>query len=309
MTAFINSPHLVYKVWGGPRLFEVKNVEPETDDGYLGETWEVSTVADCESHTDGKKLSDVLPQNACPYLIKFIDTSKNLSVQVHPTDDYAKMVKNISAKTECWVVLAASKGAGIYLGTKSGVTKDDFFKAAESGENVSELLRFFPVAKGDFFFVPAGTIHAIGENVLLAEVQQSSGVTYRVWDWNRVDFKGQSRELHLKEAKKVANFASGFNQPVNFKIKANAFHFPNGTSLIKHPDFRVRVFSLRRGQEEKINLNRFDRLTSILLTKGTLKIFVGKKEHSLESFNSLSLIEEEEVRIVSQTKSEFLVVD
>ena len=230
-----------------------------------------------------------------------------MSVQVHPDDAYAKKNENTTGKTECWIVLAAKKGEGIFLGLKKGVTEKEFFDSAEKGEDLSKLMRFFPVTKGDFFYVPAGTLHAIGKGVTIAEIQQPSGVTYRVWDWNRVDENGKSRELHLKQAREVSLFDSLSNEPKSFLIKVNVFQLPIGTSLINHSNFRVRVFRLNKDQNFELELKK-ERLSTIIICKGSLNI-QGTKSVKVEEFNTLSLKKEQKIELSAGGKVEFLIVD
>jgi mannose-6-phosphate isomerase len=307
MTIFVNRPHLTHKIWGGEKLSVSKELELEPKLGPLGETWEVSLINGCESLVGEKKLTDLVKPEECPYLIKFIDTSDNLSVQVHPGDDYAKKNENSTGKTECWVVLAAKKGEGIYLGLKKNVSKEQFFEAVAKGDDLSKFMRFFPVAKGDFFYVPAGTLHAIGKDVTIAEIQQPSGVTYRVWDWNRTDDQGNSRELHVKQAQDVSLFDEKSNEPKSFLIKANVFQFPNGTRLINHPNFRVRTYKMSRNNKMKIDL-RENKLTTLIMCKGSLEIN-GSENISVSEFNTLSFQKESSIEVTSEKKVEFLLVD
>lgn len=307
MTLFVNKPHLTHKIWGGKKLGVSKGLALDPQLGPLGETWEVSTIKGCESLVGDKKLTELIKPEECPYLIKFIDTSDNLSVQVHPGDEYAKKNENTTGKTECWVVLAAKKGEGIYLGLKKNVSEKQFFDAAAKGEDLSKLMRFFPVAKGDFFFVPAGTLHAIGKDVTIAEIQQPSGVTYRVWDWNRLDDQGNSRELHVQQAKDVSLFDEKSNEPKSFLIKVNVFQLPLGTGLVEHPNFRVRVFKFNKDQKIKLDL-RQDRLTTIIMCKGSLNV-AGTENATISEFNTLSLQKESSIELSTEKKVEFLIVD
>lgn len=190
-------PYLVEKVWGGRKIANLKGLD---DERLLGESWEVSTLKDQCSKLGGMNLSEY---GNLDFLVKFIDTTDNLSVQVHPDEDFAKKFENSTGKTECWYIIDAKPGSGVYLGLKKGVTLKKLEEVTRAGGAVNELLNFYPAKKGDFFFVPAGTIHAIGDHVFLIEVQQASGITYRFWDWNRMDLDGKPRELHIDKALKV----------------------------------------------------------------------------------------------------------
>ncbi|MBT5095743.1 MAG: class I mannose-6-phosphate isomerase, partial [Halobacteriovoraceae bacterium] len=159
-------PHIMQKIWGGQRLSKIGKGKQAN----IGETWEVSDHPDGPALFNGQALSQILP-NPLSYLVKLIDTSDNLSVQVHPHEEYAKEHENSHGKTECWVILDADPGAGIYLGLKEGCNKASFEEALKTGCEMDKFLNFYPVSAGDFFFVAAGTIHAIGKGVFLAEVQ------------------------------------------------------------------------------------------------------------------------------------------
>ena len=213
------------KIWGGQKI---KNILGKDFGGHsnCGESWEISGIAGKESEVAkgfwlegntldelteiymgdlvGEKVYDTFG-NDFPLLIKFIDAQDDLSVQVHPDDQMAGKRYGTNGKTEMWYVIQADQGAGLYVGFKKGVTKEQYLRAVEAG-TVDQLLNFYPVAAGDVFFIPAGTVHAIGKRVLLAEIQQSSDCTYRIFDWNRVDANGQSRELHTADAVDAIHF-------------------------------------------------------------------------------------------------------
>ena len=137
-------------------------------------------------------------------LIKFIDAKQDLSVQVHPSDDYALKNENSFGKTEMWYIVEAEEGAGIYLGFNKDVTKEEYEKAIKENR-LTELLNFYKVKAGDCYFIPSGTIHAIGKGCLICEIQQNSNLTYRVYDYGRKDKFGNERELHVDKALKVTS--------------------------------------------------------------------------------------------------------
>ncbi len=139
-----------------------------------------------------------------PVLIKFIDAENNLSVQVHPSDDYALKHENSFGKTETWRIVEAKEGAGIYLGFKRAVTKEEYERAIKEN-SLTELLNFYEVKAGESYFIPSGTLHAIGKGCLICEIQQNSNLTYRVYDYGRTDKNGNPRELHIEKAMKVTN--------------------------------------------------------------------------------------------------------
>ena len=210
-------------LWGGSRLndeFEKRiNLNP------LAETWECSAHLDGPSYVvggefDGQELAKVVKmhpeylgerhkgQNELSILIKFIDAKKDLSVQVHPSDEYAKEHENGQlGKTEMWYVLDANKGAKLIYGLNKTCTKEEVLAAIQSGTLMNYLQRV-PVKKDDLFFIQAGVIHALGAGVLVAEIQESSNLTYRLYDYDRVGKDGRKRKLHVEEALAVANLHS-----------------------------------------------------------------------------------------------------
>lgn len=261
----------VYKIWGGSQMASLKKLSACSGEDLLGETWEVSVHPDGPSLYQNQKLSDFITDSEMPFLIKLIDTGKHLSVQVHPDDEFAKVHESSQGKTECWVILGAQPGSGIYLGLKEGVSKADFEKSLLNGESMDKSLVFYPVKRGDFFYVPAGAIHAIGAGVFLAEVQQSSGITYRVWDWNRVDSEGKSRELHVEKAMQVINFKDKHNSAKTFRIKKKIFNERNSL-LVDHPQFYLRQVTLEKGEQVEINPKDLSRAKGILNLDGAITI-------------------------------------
>ena len=210
-------------LWGGSRLND--EFEKNIDLTPLAETWECSTHPDGPSYVvggafDGQELAEVLRahpeylgernkgENALPILIKFIDAKKDLSVQVHPTDAYAQERENGQlGKTEMWYVLDASKGAKLVYGLKRERTEQQMRDAIAKGTLMKDL-QWVPVKKNDLFFIEAGTIHAIGAGALVAEIQENSNLTYRLYDYDRVGKDGKKRELHIDKALDVANLKS-----------------------------------------------------------------------------------------------------
>lgn len=219
MPFFLNPEGKNY-LWGGNRL---KDEYGKDIDMYpLAETWECSTHEDGPSHITtgvfkGKLLTDVLkkhpeflgshPKSNCelPILIKLIDAKRNLSVQVHPTDAYAQEHENGQlGKTEFWYVLDAEKDAQLVYGLKTDMTPENIKKSIENG-TIEKYLQKISVKRNDLFYIEAGTIHAIGAGTLIAEIQESSNLTYRLYDYNRIDKNGQMRSLHIDKALAVAN--------------------------------------------------------------------------------------------------------
>lgn len=204
-------------LWGGTRLKD--EYGKKIDMTPLAESWECSVHPDglcyvANGRYKGKTLKEVLDEHPeylgtkangeFPILAKFIDAKKDLSVQVHPDDEYAREKEKDNGKTEMWYIIDADEGASLIYGFKHKVTKEILERAIEKGE-LDKHLQKVEVHKGDLFFVPAGTVHGIGKGILLAEVQESSNVTYRVYDYDRVDKNGKKRELHFDKAVQVMN--------------------------------------------------------------------------------------------------------
>ena len=287
------TPYISETVWGGTKLSKIKNIDSINP---IGETWEVSALKAGSSTLEGVKLSDL---TTLTYLVKFIDTAANLSIQVHPDSEYAKEHENSEGKTECWLILDALPNAGIYLGFKEGITKKEFFTAVQNGLAVDHFLNFIPAKKGDFFMLPAGTIHAIGSGVTLCEVQQNSGVTYRVWDWNRMGIDGKPRELHIEKARDVSNFSGEFNKKVIKNSKRDLFSKVGIIDVATHPDFKVQLFS-KITKDLTLNLKEKD---SMIVLEGSID-----GDIKLLSFESAIVMEKGQFDFKINESSSFLVV-
>ena len=203
------APFPTTALWGGRRLKEKYGKKTDVDP--LAETWELSVRPKENSRVsgggyDGLTLAEALEKSGervpspFPLLVKFIDAAKPLSVQVHPDTETAAALGEECAKNEMWYIVEAAPDAEIIYGLADGVTAEGFSRAVLAGENMEPLLRHVPVKAGDVFHVPAGLPHAIGAGVLLAEVQENSDVTYRLYDYDRVDKNGKKRELHTEKA-------------------------------------------------------------------------------------------------------------
>ncbi len=207
-------PALKDYIWGGHKLERMYG----RDGGgkKVSESWEVSVHPDGPSRIEGGgTLAEYLRENPfavspqggpLPVLIKLIDAAQNLSVQVHPDDDYARRTEGDNGKTEMWYIVQADEGAGIYCGFREEVGREAFLRMAADG-SVEKCLNFVPVRAGDCYLIPAGTVHAIGAGCLICEVQQSSNVTYRVYDYGRKGADGKPRPLHLQKAADVIDFS------------------------------------------------------------------------------------------------------
>lgn len=200
-------------LWGGNKL--KTSYHKITEKTPCAESWELSFHKDgmtrlCGGETLAARVGRAeLGDRAAkfpvfPVLTKFIDAKENLSMQVHPSDEYALRYENSLGKTEMWYVVEATAGAGLYLGFNRDVTKSEYEQAIRENR-LTELLNFYEVQAGDCYFIPAGTIHAIGAGCLIYEIQQNSNVTYRVYDYGRKGKDGKERELHIDKALAVTN--------------------------------------------------------------------------------------------------------
>ena len=214
-------------IWGGTKLKDIYGYEIPSD--HTGECWAISahkngdcTIADGEYK--GKTLSWLFENHRelfgniegdqFPLLVKIIDAKNDLSVQVHPDDVYAKEHENSLGKTECWFVLQADEGTKMVMGHHAK-TKDEFVKAIEN-DDYDNLLNSFKIKAGDFFYIPSGTLHAICSGSLIYEAQQSSDITYRVYDYHRKDADGNERQLHVQQSIDVTNVPADIEQNKEF---------------------------------------------------------------------------------------------
>lgn len=215
-------PILKEKVWGGTKL---NSLFQKKGNGKIGESWEISGVAENVSKVangflKGKTLNWLLEnykdelvgekvyktfENTFPLLFKFIDANEDLSVQVHPDDVFAKKRHNSFGKTEMWYILDVEKDARLILGFNENIVREKYLDSV-SEKKITTILKSEPAKNGDSFILYPGTVHAIGAGILLAEIQQTSDITYRIYDWDRPDTNGEMRELHTDLALDVIDF-------------------------------------------------------------------------------------------------------
>ena len=269
-------PHLKALVWGGRGLGESLGKELPTHNAY-GESWEVS---DHDSHSSviadgplaGQTLRDLMrndsagllgnPRERFPWLVKFLDAHDWLSVQVHPDDrSVARLWPGEGGKTEAWFILDARPGSRVYAGLLPGVDERTLREALASGR-VADCLYSFEPRPGDCLFLAAGTVHAVGGGVLMAEVQQTSDATFRLFDWNRVDSLGKSRELHIDKALACIDWEAGPVQPIRVP------DYPAGeegsTPLVRCPYFDLDYHHVRASHA----LNRTPAMQVVIVLHG-----------------------------------------
>ncbi len=232
------TPILKERIWGGKKLSTKLN--KSTKSKKIGESWELSAyVGDesvvCNGYLAGNTLTELVEVYMgdlvgegvykqyglnFPLLFKIIDAAENLSIQVHPGDAIASVRHNSFGKTEMWYVMEAEPNAELIVGLKFGITPEKYTEALEKNK-IENILKRIAVSKGDVFFLPAGQVHAIGSGILLAEIQQTSDITYRIFDYNRLDDKGSARQLHVKEAFDVIDFNYSSEPKILYQDKLN----------------------------------------------------------------------------------------
>ncbi|MDY7393798.1 type I phosphomannose isomerase catalytic subunit [Aureibaculum sp. 2210JD6-5] len=231
-------PILKERIWGGNKLNTILN--KKTDKENIGESWELSDVKGdvsvvANGKFKGRSLAFLIDQykdillgkkvhkrfgKKFPLLIKFIDAKEALSIQLHPHDDLAKKRHDSFGKTEMWYVMQADAGANLIVGFKKDSNKEEYLKHLEN-KSLLEILNVDEVKKGDVYFIPTGRIHAIGAGVLLAEIQQTSDITYRIYDWDRKDDLGNGRELHTELALDAIDYKAADKYTTDYKSELN----------------------------------------------------------------------------------------
>ena len=243
-------------IWGGDKIIPFKHLDDHLEN--VGESWEISGVPGNETvvadgEYAGKKLNELVIEqkdklvgkanyerfgDEFPLLIKFIDARQHLSIQVHPTDEIAKRQGKERGKTEMWYIMDSDKDAKLYSGLKMQITPEQY-KAMVEDDTITDALAQYEVKEDDCFFLPAGRIHAIGTGCFLAEIQQTSDVTYRIYDFKRKDKDGNYRQLHTKEAAECINYTVEDDYRTHYEHKKN-----EGVTLVECPYFTTAVYDL-----------------------------------------------------------------
>lgn len=249
-------PLLKQTLWGGDKIIPFKHLDTQME--RVGESWELSGVKDNETivaggKDKGKSLNQLVREqkeklvgqenylrfgDEFPLLIKFIDARQDLSIQVHPDDETAHRQGKARGKTEMWYVLESADGARLYSGLKQKITSEQY-KTMVEDDTITDALARYEVHEGDVFFIPAGRIHAIGAGCFVAEIQQTSDVTYRIYDFKRKDKDGHYRELHTKEAAESIDYTVLPNYRAGYEPKEN-----EGVQLVECPYFTTAVYDL-----------------------------------------------------------------
>jgi mannose-6-phosphate isomerase len=293
-------PILRRLVWGRRRLGTVLH-KPIGDESDYAESWELAdyhdqvsvvedgglagaTIRDLIRSRGGELLGSALGRrDQFPLLVKFIDAYQALSVQVHPNDETGRRLVNDNGKTETWVILDTEPGSLIYAGLKQRVGPDELTRAIESGE-VEPLLHRFEPRPGDSILIEAGTVHAIGAGVLLAEIQEMSDATFRVYDWGRLGSDGKPRPLHIREALESIDFNRGPVDPIAPEAEPIA---GGGT---RERLARSKYFALERVRfNQPISVGNEERFTILMGLKGSSEVKHGRNGARLDFGQTLLL--------------------
>jgi len=293
-------PILKERVWGGNRL-SGEYGKKAGEKGKIGESWELSGVQGdislvANGFLEGNNLEEIIEVymgdlvgeeiyenfgQEFPLLIKLIDANEDLSIQVHPPDDMARERHHAYGKTEMWYILEANNNAKIYTGFNREMTKEKYVKSLEEGD-IAQILNIEKPQPGDVFFIPAGRIHGIGKGVMLAEIQQTSDITYRIWDWKRNGLDGNPRELHTE----LAVDAIDYNSYDSYKTRVEPRL--NGTvNLIDCKYFTTNLIELDQPITKDYSL--IDSFVIYICVQGNAKLDWDNKSMNLEKGETVLL--------------------
>ena len=276
-------PLYYYRIWGGNKLKSVLN--KDIDKGNIGESWEISSIKNNETKVKngklkGKSLTDLINTykesiigksvyknfgNQFPLLIKFIDAKTPLSIQVHPSNELALKRHQSFGKNEMWYVMDSDSNAELIVGFNQKLNKESYKKAINEGKIVN-ILNTERVKKGDVFNIPTGRVHAIGAGVLLAEIQQTSDITYRIFDYNRIDSKtGSLRELHTDLALDAIDFELVDDYKTEYSLEKN-----KSNKLVETPYFKTNIIELNTNIEK--DYSHLDSFIIYMCVEGNLEL-------------------------------------
>lgn len=283
-------PLLKQTLWGGDKIIPFKHLDSQMD--HVGESWEISGVNGnetivAEGPDKGKSLNELTSTmksqlvgkenyerfgNEFPLLIKFIDARQDLSIQVHPTDEIAHRQGKERGKTEMWYALESAPGAQLYNGLKQQITPEQYKEMVEN-DTITNALARYEVMEGDVFFIPAGRIHAIGAGCMVAEIQQTSDVTYRIYDFKRKDKNGNYRELHTKEAAESIDYNVLSDYRTVYQPTKN-----EGVQVVSCPYFTTAVYDLT--EPMTLDYSELDSFVILIAVKGDGKLICNSQETS-----------------------------
>lgn len=306
-------PVLKQTLWGGDKIIPFKHLNENLPN--VGESWEISAVEGSESVVaNGADKGLTLPEmvrkykeelvgeanymrfgNKFPLLIKFIDAKLDLSIQVHPNDELARKRHNSFGKNEMWYVIAADKGAKLISGFAEQITPKEYKERVYNG-TFAEVLQTCEIKPGDVFYVPAGRVHGIGAGSFIAEIQQTSDVTYRIFDYNRKDQNGKARELHTNQAMDAINFADVQDDfRTEYELNEN-----EPIEVVASPYFTTSVYDMT--EEITCDYSELDSFVIFICTEGSCKITDDSK-------NELTLCAGETILLPASTQEVTITPD
>ncbi len=292
-------PILKQVLWGGNKIISFKQLDADMEQ--VGESWEVSGVKDNESivangQYEGMKLNDLVALlkgdlvgkenyerfgNEFPLLIKFIDASKQLSIQVHPNDEQAKAKGLKRGKTEMWYIMESAPDATLLSGLKRTITSEEY-KAMVENDTITDALCEYRVGEGDVFYLPAGRIHSIGAGTFLAEIQETSDVTYRIYDFKRKDKDGNYRQLHTEAAAECIDYSVENDYRTKYKARKN-----EGVELAQCPHFTTSVYDL--DEPMLLDYSELDSFVVLIALSGECTLSTGDAETQLRAGETVLL--------------------
>lgn len=288
-------PLLKQTLWGGERIIPFKHLDTTSTQHpspttHIGESWEISGVKGHETIVangphKGKRLNQLVSElkdalvgkenyqrfgDEFPLLIKFIDACQDLSIQVHPNEETAHRHGKAHGKTEMWYFLEGKESSFIYNGLKKQITPEEY-KTMVDNDTITDALARYDVHEGDVFFIPAGRIHAIGAGCLVLEIQQTSDVTYRIYDYKRKDKNGNCRELHTQLASESIDYTVLDNYRTVYTPVMN-----EGTQVVCCPHFTTAVYDLN--EPMTLDYSELDSFVILIAVKGEGKVIAGEEE-------------------------------
>ena len=292
-------PILKQVLWGGNKIIPFKQLDANMEQ--VGESWEVSGVKDNESivangQYEGMKLNDLVALlkgdlvgkenyerfgNEFPLLIKFIDASKQLSIQVHPNDEQVKAKGLKRGKTEMWYIMESAPDATLLSGLKRAITPEEY-KAMVENDTITDALCEYRVGEGDVFYLPAGRIHSIGAGTFLAEIQETSDVTYRIYDFKRKDKDGNYRQLHTEAAAECIDYSVENDYRTKYKARKN-----EGVELAQCPHFTTSVYDL--DEPMLLDYSELDSFVVLIALSGECTLSTGDAETQLRAGETVLL--------------------
>ena len=311
-------PILQDKIWGGNKLREILNKKTSRDS--VGESWEISGVEGAISvvangDDKGLRLTELIAKykgdlvgnkiydkfgDEFPLLIKFIDAKTDLSVQLHPNNKLARQRHNSFGKNEMWYVMQADPGSKLNIGFNKELDKLEYLEYLEKSK-ITELLNFEEVEKGDSIFINTGKVHSIGGGILLAEIQQTSDITYRIYDWNRKDNEGQSRELHTALALDAIDFEKKDDYRLHYEQRENT------SSEIASCKYFTTNFLPIKGELTK-DYSSLDSFVIYMCVEGSANIQIGNNSESIRKGETVLIPAKTEKLSITTDSAELLEI-